>query len=91
MPIYNGVGAWWMPQWMRSQITAWFLRNFDEGLAQNHDLDYWLGERSRIDIDRAFLAAMLAQSDSIRTRAKAITIYSMVRLLGWASYLHRLG
>ncbi len=86
MPIYNGVGAYWMPQWMRNAITAWFLRDFDEGAAQDHDLAYWLHDQTRAVIDRAFLVAMLAQVVTLRQRAKALTIYAMVRLFGWASY-----
>jgi hypothetical protein len=75
-----------MPQWMRDLITDWFLRDFTEDAAEAHDLAYWLRELPRIDIDRAFLAAMLGQAVTLRQRAKAITIYAMVRLLGWASY-----
>lgn len=86
MPIYNGVGAWWMPQWMRDAFTAWFLRYFDEDAAEDHDLAYWLHEQPRIEADRAFLAAMLGQPVTLRQRLKAITIYAMVRLFGWASY-----
>ena len=86
MPIYNGVGAWWMPRWMRNRITAWFLRDFDEGAAEAHDLAYWLREEPRIDIDRAFLAAMLGQTVTLRQQLKALTIYAMVRLFGWASF-----
>lgn len=86
MPVYNGVGASWMPQWLRDRITVWFLRDFDEGAAEDHDLAYWLHEQPRAVIDRAFLAAMLSQSTTIRQRVKALAIYAMVRLFGWASY-----
>lgn len=86
MPIYNGVGAWWMSQWMRDAITAWFLRDFDKNAAENHDWAYWRHEQPRIDIDRAFLAAMLGQAVTLRQRLKALTLYAMVRLFGWASY-----
>ena len=75
-----------MPRWMRACITAWFLRDFDEGAAEDHDLAYWLAEQPRIDIDRAFLAAMLVQAVTLRQRLKALTLYAMVRLFGWASY-----
>lgn len=86
MPTYNGVGAWWMPQWLRDVLTAWFLRDFDEGAAEDHDLSYWLHEQPRIEIDRTFLAAMLGQAVTRQQRLKAMTLYAMVRLFGWASY-----
>ena len=89
MPVYNGVGAYWMPRWMRDAITRWFLRDFTEDAPQAHDLAYWLAEQPRAVIDRAFLAAMLVQSDTLRKRAKALTIYAMVRLFGGRSYNRR--
>tara|TARA_R110000824_G_scaffold401040_1_gene610478 strand:+ start:1837 stop:2115 length:279 start_codon:yes stop_codon:yes gene_type:complete len=91
MPIYNGVGAWWMPSWSRDCLTAWFLRDFAEDAAQDHDIAYWLGEHSRAVIDSTFLAAMLGQAVTLRQRCKALTIYAMVRLLGWTAYRDRAG
>ncbi len=86
MPTYNGVGAYWMPQWLRDAVTAWFLRDFPEGIAQDHDLAYWLHVRPRAGIDRDMLDAMLAVATGLRTRIKAWLIYAMVRLLGGPSY-----
>ena len=89
MPTYNGVGAWWMPQWLRAWLTAWFLRDFSEDSAEDHDLAYWLAVVPRIDADRAFLAALLTQADTLRKRLKAIAIYTMVRLFGGPSFGHQ--
>ena len=86
MPVYNGVGAWWMPRRMRAAITAWFIRDFDESAAEDHDLAYWLGTASRMDIDRGFLASLLLQAQTARQRLKAYLIYMMVRLFGGPSY-----
>ena len=91
MPIYNGVGAWWMPDWMRLRLTSWFLRDFDEDAAEDHDLGYWLGRQSRVDVDTAFLLAMLEQATTRRQRVKARVIYLGVRLFGGASYSWREG
>tara|TARA_R110000737_G_scaffold64473_7_gene92225 strand:- start:6930 stop:7211 length:282 start_codon:yes stop_codon:yes gene_type:complete len=89
MPIYNGVGAWWMSSWMRGLLTKWFLLDFDEGAAEDHDLAYWLGELPRSTIDRLFLTSMLGQSVTVRQRCKALVVYIMVRLIGWTAYSHR--
>lgn len=86
MPVYNGVGAYWMPRWMRDCITAWFIRDFSETIPKDHDLAYYMQEQSRFHIDRAMLLDMLAQSDTDRKAAKAVTVYAMVRLLGGPSY-----
>ena len=89
MPVYNGVGAWWMPQWMRDAVTRWFLRDFAEDAAEDHDLAYWLHEQPRAVIDMAFLAAMLGQAVTLRQQLKALAIYAMVRMFGWSAYGHQ--
>jgi hypothetical protein len=86
MPVYNGVGACWMPRWMRDSITAWYILDFDQAHAQEHDYAYWLNGESRAIVDRKFLYSMLGESNSFRQKAKAVLIYIMVRLFGGNSY-----
>ncbi|WP_072858366.1 hypothetical protein [Loktanella atrilutea] len=86
MPVYNGVGAYWMPRWLRSILTAWFLWDFTEAAAEAHDLAYYLRDQPRAVIDRIFLDRMLLQATTARTRAKACLIYIMVRAFGGQSY-----
>jgi hypothetical protein len=86
MPIYNGVGAYWMPRWMRDAVTRWFIRDFTEDAAEDHDLAYWLGCVSRFEADTVFLAAMLSEATTPRTTIKAWIIYAMVRAFGARSY-----
>lgn len=74
---------------MRDALTRWFVRDFDEGAAEDHDFLYWSGLLPRADIDRAFLAAMLLQADTLRLRIKAFVIFVMVRLCGGPSYQSR--
>lgn len=86
MPVYNGVGAYWMPKWLRNCLTQWYLRDFSESYPQEHDLGYWLREQSRLTLDRQLLDAMLLEATNKRQIVKAWVIYIVVRAFGHKSY-----
>ena len=86
MPVYNGVGAWWMPRWCRAALTWWFLLDFSEDAAEAHDMGYYLAQLPRRAIDRIFLDQLLLEATSARVWAKAWLIYVMVRAFGGPSY-----
>lgn len=93
MIVYNGLGPWWFPAFLRRFLTVCFRRFFREASIERHDAAYGRGRPARWICDRGFRRAM--QRDAARAASSgaaflmdlaAWVLWMGLRAFGWLSY-----
>ena len=81
--LYNGIGAEWMPKWMRSLIT--YIADRLEAPALIHDFEYTIGKKSywRFTVANVRLAY---NSAKCKRPFLGITAAVVCQLFGWWAY-----
>lgn len=92
--VSNGIGAEWMPAFVRDTVTKLSSSFFDEASWSHHDYGYMKGEneRDRRRCDVLFYDAMkrdISRNDDILkipTLLLATFFFVAVRLAGWGAF-----